>query len=316
MDLRNFFNRTQLFVERRLGLQRTDVQTTPMWFLDDKKWEQKSEKIPPSIRSVLNDLRQDGYAILKSNFSSDTCDAVQNDFKEFAAKSSQAPEFRDEHGLYDRLACLHLTSEADRKVGFQNKILEILDCAFGRPSVVVGSLYFNKGSQQSIHRDTPAFFTNPINHFFGVWTALEDVQPGSGPLIYYHQGHKTSSDLELRQRPSIDMKNYFKEIDSNCRAKGLELIEFHPKKGDTLIWLPELPHGGNPIEKPGLSRNSIVFHYIASGVPIYGPQTFFDRKRPLARQENYKSLQFGTRRAIDLGAPQFFQNRYEGNFDE
>jgi ectoine hydroxylase-related dioxygenase (phytanoyl-CoA dioxygenase family) len=194
--------------------------------------------------------------------------------------------------------------------------MRLLEAAFRRPPVAVGSLYFDKGSTQSIHRDTPAFFTNPLNHFFGVWTALEDVHPGSGQLTYYEKGHAVLPDHELVARPEVNSRNYFEIVAKACRDSGLKLVEYYPKKGDTLIWHPGLPHGGAAILDPRLSRRSIVFHYIPQGVPIYGPEAFFGNRGFVRKGANYRTLRFEGHEVIDQGEPRFFHNKYEGNFDE
>jgi ectoine hydroxylase-related dioxygenase (phytanoyl-CoA dioxygenase family) len=218
--------------------------------------------------------------------------------------------------LHERLACLHLVSEAARRVVFDPTVTAIVEAAFKAPFVVVGSLFFEKGSTQSVHRDTPAFFTNPLNHYFGVWTALEDVRPGAGPLVYYRRGQNIAPDRALYLEHSVTSDNYFKLIEQACRDAGLELVEFYPKKGDTLIWHPQLPHGGAAIADPRLSRRSIVAHYIPKGVPIHGADVFFSPEKKVATAQNYKTVKFGEYETIDLKQVRFFHNRYEGNFDE
>lgn len=71
---------------------------------------------------------------------------------------------------------LQLISEAEKRICSNKGTAEILQAAFTSEFTVVGSLFFEKGSMQSIYRDTPAFFTNPLNHYFGVWNALEDIE--------------------------------------------------------------------------------------------------------------------------------------------
>jgi len=288
----------------------------PMWFLDDTQWKKSREQLSEFVQPHLQSLRDRGFAIIPGNISAQQCDAVVADFEDVCRSNPEASKFRDQHGLYDRLGSLHMVSEAARKIGFSPKVVAVLRAAFGRDLVNVGSLYFDKGSQQSIHRDTPAFFTNPLNHYFGVWTALEDVRPDSGPLVYFEKGHTVLPDIELYGHEGVTVKNYNGKIERACLSAGLKLTEHYPKKGDTLIWHPELPHGGAAIANPKLSRKSMVFHYIASGTPIYPPTPFFDSKMPLSNGPNFEAVSFGEFKAYPQGAPQFFQNRYEGNFEE
>src|SRR6201999_276535 len=165
------------------------------------------------------------------------------------------------------------------QIAMRPRTAKFLRTAFRKEFTIVGSLYFEKGSTQDIHRDTPAFFTNPLNHFFGVWNALEDIKENSGELCYYRGGHNILPDADLYARKDINIDNYFSAVENACQKAGLNRELFLPKKGDTLIWLPQLPQGGAPrLDKP-LSRRSIVFHFIPNGVPIHGATDFFDSKK-------------------------------------
>jgi phytanoyl-CoA hydroxylase len=272
--------------------------------------------LPAPIKAALESIRTQGVAVLPGNVAHDACDAAIRDFEDYCRRHPESADYRDEFSLHERLACLHLVSEPARRIVFDPTVTAIVRAAFRAPFVVVGSLFFEKGSTQSIHRDTPAFFTNPLNHYFGVWTALEDVRPGAGPLTYYRQGHTLAPDRSLYFEPGVTSESYFQMIERACRDAGLELAEFYPKKGDTLIWHPQLPHGGAAIADPRLSRRSLVAHYIPKGVPIHGADVFFNPKKKVAAAQNYRTVRFGEYEAIDLGRPRFFHNRYEGNFDE
>jgi phytanoyl-CoA hydroxylase len=286
-----------------------------MWFLQDGASLERQD-LAPRVREALSGIRTSGVAILKNNIPAELCDEVNRDFGEYCEKAPESSAFRDENLLYERLACLHMVSEAARRIAFAPLTLQVIEAAFSNPAVIVGSLYFHKGSTQSIHRDTPAFFTNPLNHYFGVWTALEDVQPGSGPLIYYEKGHVALPDAKLFGDPSVNAQTYFGEIVAACEKRGLKVVEYYANKGDTLIWHPELPHGGAAILTARQSRRSIVFHYIPEGVPIHGADLFFGAHGVLRKRANYRTIDFGMRKVIDQGPPRFFHNRYEGNFDE
>jgi phytanoyl-CoA hydroxylase len=266
--------------------------------------------------ACLETLRTDGVLIIDRNVAPDLCDQVVADFRTFCAGSPDAATFRDEHSLHDRPASLHLVSEAARRIAFESRAARVVEPAFRSPFVVVGSLFFDKGSTQPIHRDSPAFFTNPLNHFFGVWTALEHVVPSAGPLVYYKRGHTVAPDDELLSDPAIDSNTYFYIVRKQCVCAKLQLVECLPKKGDTLIWHPQLPHGGAAIANPAQSHGSIVFHYIPDGVPIYGPDTFFGVSGRVGTTLNYRTLSFRSYNVIDQGKPRFFHNRHKGNFDE
>lgn len=294
----------------------TSISFERMWFLDEKTNTLESRGLSTMVEKALRDIRDNGIAIIPGNISHEICDAVVRDFNTFVRKSKVSHEYRDEHSLHERLCNLQMISEAARHICFNERTAEIVQAAFSSPYVVVGSLLFEKGSTQSIHRDTPAFFTNPLNHYFGIWNALEDVRLGSGPLIYYKGGHKIAPDEYLYLDNGININNYFSFIEDACKTAGLELIEYYPKKGDTLIWHPQLSHGGGKITSPGLSRRSFVFHCIPRGCPIYGAEKFFDSSHTVPVLPPYKTIRYGNYEILDQGNPRFFHNRYEGNFDE
>jgi hypothetical protein len=306
-------------IRRLIGARRPQgrLSLEPMWFLaDDDPGAIAQAPLAPPVKAALQDIRANGVAVLPGNVPHAACDVLVAEFEAYCRTHPESAEYRDAHSLHERLACLHLASEAARRVVFDPNVAAILEAAFRGPFVAVGSLFFEKGSTQDVHRDTPAFFTNPLNHFLGVWTALEDVRPGAGPLVYYRGGHRVARDATLCRNPAVKAKSYFRRVTDACREAGLELVEFHPRKGDTLIWHPELPHGGAAITDPRLSRRSLVAHYIPDGVPIHGADVFFDPAMPVAAAANYRKVSFGRYAAIDQVQPRFFHNRYEGNFDE
>jgi hypothetical protein len=305
-------------IENALFGQKTRaLDTTQMWFLTRQEDDLRADPSldAETLEAFLN-LRRDGYTILKGNLDPALCDAAVADFNSYCATHAESRKYRDEYGLHSRLALFHYQSGNLRKIATAPRTLKILRAAFRRDFTVVGSLFFEKGSTQDIHRDTPAFFTNPLNHFFGVWNALEDIQKDSGELCYYRGGHRSVSDADLYANPKINIDNYFSVVEQACKDAGMERLLFLPKQGDTLIWLPQLPHGGAPRHDPALSRRSVVFHYIPNGVPIHGASDFFDHKKPIFIGENYSVKTMDNIRMIDMGTTRFYHNYSEGNFEE
>jgi ectoine hydroxylase-related dioxygenase (phytanoyl-CoA dioxygenase family) len=83
---------------------------------------------------------------------------------------------------------------------------------FKKKQVIYSSLFFREGTKQHYHRDTPHFYTNPIDTYYGVWYALEDVNINAGPLKYYigshklecSDGHETFNNL-LKSNPDYNI---------------------------------------------------------------------------------------------------------------
>ena len=293
------------------------LDTSPMWFLacSEKELEERVG-VDQEVLEVLLGLRRDGFAILKKNIPDHTCDELISDFKRYCATNPISKTYSDEYGLHSRLALFHYVSDFAMDVALAPRTVKVIRKAFDNDFNIVGSLFFEKGSSQDIHRDTPAFFTNPLNHFFGVWNALEDIHADSGELRYYPGGHLVARDEKLYSDPQVTIENYFMIVEEECKARGLNLEKYCPSKGDTLIWLPELPHGGSPRNNPALSRKSIVFHYLPQGIPIHGARDFFNKEKPIFIKENYSIKMRGDTRCIDMGDVRFYHNHKEGNFEE
>ena len=305
-------------IENRLIAEKTTLlNRTEMWFLTCSEAELLSRQdLGAEVLQTLVSLRNDGFALLKNNIAPELCDALVADFNRYCARSPEAAKYKDAQGLHSRLALFHYNSEPAMQVATAKRTADVIRAAFGGEFNIVGSLFFEKGSTQSVHRDTPAFFTNPLNHFLGVWNALEDIRSGSGELCYFRGGHKIARDAALYDDPAVTISNYFELVEKACIESGLKLEMFTPSKGDTLIWLPELPHGGSPRTDVASTRRSMVFHYLPSGIPIHGVNEFFDATKPLFVRENYPvRLKNGTR-LIDMGQVRFYQNHKDGNFEE
>ena len=147
-------------------------------------------------RTALLSLRNTGIAIIPNLLPSETCDGIVGEFRNYCAEHPEHADFMDENGLHDRLANLPIYSVAAQAAALNSSVLEVVEAAFESRADIVGSLYFERGSGQNIHRDTPAFYTIPLNRYFGVWHALEDIHPDSGALTYYEGGHLVSPDKD------------------------------------------------------------------------------------------------------------------------
>jgi phytanoyl-CoA hydroxylase len=298
---------------RRLFSRRDPYE--PMWLDSEGAAARLASIGDTQIRDALTGLIEDGVALIRSNIPPTLCDQFLVQFTEYCASHPEHTRFSDEHALHDRLAGFHLVSGAARELAANDVVLRIVAAAFETRPVVAGSLFFERGSTQSVHRDTPAFFTVPLNHFFGVWHALEDIHPDSGPLVYYRGGHRCIPDAAFAGSGYQNMDAYFEKIRAECRRRSLSLLPVLARKGDTLIWHPQLPHGGAPIADPRRSRKSVVFHYIPEGSPMWGPHEFFGPPEKVSHKPNMRRIPLTAGvRALDWGVPRFIENLPEGNF--
>jgi phytanoyl-CoA dioxygenase PhyH len=264
------------------------------------------------VRGHLQDLIVKGYTHVPGAVSRAECDELVSEFDGYCTRQAEAEQFADEHGNHSRLCNFHMHSDVARSIGLNPRVLAILDAAFARPAAICSSLLFEKGSQQAIHRDTLFFHTKPVNQFFGVWTALEDVVPDAGPLAYYIGGHRFHIDSRKiaetfeGQTTGVMYNAYMSELHRMCKQGDFPFTHADfMQKGDVLIWHPQLPHGGSPITRPGATRRSIVFHYMPHGCAVHGVDAFFSDVFP---ESDNPLLDVCGRSMINQGLPQFLSN--------
>jgi ectoine hydroxylase-related dioxygenase (phytanoyl-CoA dioxygenase family) len=171
-------------------------------------------------------------------------------------------------------------------------IVRFLSLIFDAEPLLIQSLTFERGSEQGIHQDTMYVVVSNPMELAASWTALQDVEPGSGELRYYEGSHRLPEFLFSGEHkswlPSRDGNGQhdekLKRLHSDSERLGLPLRTFLPKKGDTLIWAADLAHGGSPVLDRSLTRRSMVGHYCPLGVEpnyfSYLPERKRQRKVP------------------------------------
>ena len=80
--------------------------------------------------------------------------------------------------------------ESARAALFSDAIVRFLRIVFDDAPMLFQSLTFEKGSQQALHQDTEFVVTASPLEFAASWTALEDIRPGSGELMYLDGSHR------------------------------------------------------------------------------------------------------------------------------
>jgi ectoine hydroxylase-related dioxygenase (phytanoyl-CoA dioxygenase family) len=132
------------------------------------------------------------------------------------------------------------------------------------PPLLFNSLSMEWGSEQRYHFDT-LYMPPPVpNKMVVFWFALEDVRPGSGAIQYYPGSHEIPPyRFSHGQIWAIqaEMDAFDRYVESEIASRGLEPVQFHPRRGDAFIWHAQLYHGGSPIADRTLTRKSLVAHY-------------------------------------------------------
>ena len=153
--------------------------------------------------------------------------------------------------LEAKLLDVHREISSVQEAIFFGQIDRFLTILFEMPAVAFQTLYFEKGSEQSLHQDTAFVYVNEPQEFLATWIALEDVKDGAGELIYYPASHKLPEKLfaggtkaPLPNDPHSS--SYSADLVSRCTQAGLAERRFLPKKGDVLFWAADLAHAGAP----------------------------------------------------------------------
>ena len=182
-----------------------------------------------------------------------------------------------EWGSSQRIRNLHLEFPAVRDLWLNRKVLKMLELVFDAPAAPCQSLSYLFGSQQDHHQDTIHLTPFPAGMMCGVWTALEDVQPGSGELAVYPGSHRLPrvymSSVDLPKVEDEDWAEFGRRViprwTEMLAEKGLQPEVYRPKAGTVLIWHENLMHAGSVRQDAEKSRRSIVCHYFARGAVAY-----------------------------------------------
>jgi hypothetical protein len=151
------------------------------------------------------------------------------------------------------------------------------------------TLNFPVGTEQDPHSDAMHFYSDPSGFMCGVWVALEDMDMDNGPLVYYPGSHKLPTPtwpqveealgIHLERSDYPTYEEFLNERGSHYAAYCHQLIERHGlepsygtiKKGQALLWAPNLLHGGSPQKDRSRTRHSQVTHYFFEGCRHYMP---------------------------------------------
>src|SRR4051812_22332700 len=223
------------------------------------------------IQNELLNWPEKGYIIIP-NFFIKEADAINEEIETLLHKGKVDFNFTKR-----KIMDAWKESELLNKIFHDPRVLHILNFIFDKEAIPFQTINFTYGSEQRPHSDSIHMTTEPLGYLAAIWIALDDVEEGSGELVYYPGSHK----LNYIMSENYDTGNNFLKLGENSYGHYEEKIEsvilqnhlkekkFLPKKGDFLIWHANLLHGGAPITKQGKTRKSIVCHYFAKGVLCY-----------------------------------------------
>lgn len=256
------------------------------------------------IYMSIKAIKEKGIVILRNANSVEICQNVTGDYLKYVGDNlNYVNENLDTNGREKRLVNFHLHSKNSALIASNSIVMSILDTFFGEEAAVYSSLTFKYGTQQPVHRDTPHFYTAPPCKFVGVWSALENINPNSGPIFYHPGGHLFEIDPKkhlieaVRRDPLMSLdKQLLTALDLyNGEVISLSKETSKPEIpelniGDVVIWHPELPHGGSIAVNPELTRWSMVCHCAPVSIQVQQHDQFFmhEHGSPVPVRYGYK----------------------------
>lgn len=282
-----------------------------------------------NIEHHVSNIQNNGFTVIKNGINIDLVDKVVSDFDSWSAlEENKFKRFNKE-----RVTNFHIYNENTKNLVTNTHVNEILETLFKKPQVIYSSLFFREGTAQHFHIDTPHFYTNPIDNYYGVWYALEDIDINAGPLKYYVGSNKLESfsgyecyNKFLENEPNYTIRNndfrmlieYNKQIEDLCKENNLERVDEKNyinkiNKGDVIIWHPKLLHGGSDIIDPTLTRYSMVTHNVPINTQVFSARHFFAPSPTSGYLENkftHKYITHNNVNIIDHGIGPSVQKSY------
>lgn len=277
--------------------------TLPSYIVTEKNksLENKLDTADSFVHSMVQEVLDKGYCVIPGAVNKSIIEAsllAFDHFKQVAVKVVEPTEA----GKYRRIVNLHCLIPELAELFTLNKGCKVLDALLGQPATLYTSLFFEIGSAQPLHRDTPYFWTNPAYAYFGMWTALEAVDNTNGALEILERSHLLLEEdraeighlfyQNISDLPASDQRLWTEYQDRVLKqGENLQLkrISLDLSAGDTVIWHPQTMHGGLPIVDNSKSRLSFAMHITPKNTPVYHNQAFFnpDFKMADAFEWNY-----------------------------
>jgi hypothetical protein len=210
----------------------------------------------PEITAAAAEYREKGYLIRDFGFS----DA---DLAEAAAYTKAIAGGRIQDGW--------LVNKAVRNLATHPKVIEFLNDLYQAEAFPFQTLNFPRGSQQETHSDTFHFNSLPVGFMCGVWVALEDIHPDSGPLKYFPGSQKLPVFSTTDLNGANAGQGYTDFVSATLGKSGHKQETAAIKRGQAFIWAANLFHGGSSVADPSKTRLSQVTHYYFRGCSYFTP---------------------------------------------
>lgn len=274
------------------------------WFDEPDALEQVALRAATDAdRAILTSWVRNGYAIVEDVVPHDVIDAMVDDLDAMFSADHRFPgvvlhdlvlpdghRAQTEHGDllgHERVERLAIRDRSNWRVhGFFDhspaadavrehpELRRIASLILGIDSRAPYSINFHNGSTQALHQDSAVFHLGVPNLICGAWIACEDIEEGSGPLVYYPGSHRREMYAGFDGYPLVNLRTVAPAETAAYHAFVVEESHdfdehaFLARKGDVLFWHGMLIHGGQPIRNPGSTRRSYVVHFVPHGADV------------------------------------------------
>ncbi|MFM0733404.1 phytanoyl-CoA dioxygenase family protein [Paraburkholderia sediminicola] len=281
----------------------------------------REKAFSPALLHVLDIVNQ-GYTVVRGTSAVPArCDAARAALARFKQANAQACALHaNEHGYLPPLANLHCgLPELINLFSTHALVAEIADHFLGE-AVVFSSSYTEQSSTHDAERDAPKFCTEPEHLHMGLWFALEDTDDQNGPLTLVPKAHalpELDREKILRSvyQPGDEIDphslelwdTYQAELRKQCEQAGLAEEAILVRKGDVVVWHPDMLHGEARAADPLRTRHALVMHVTPADMQIGLQDVFYGGRKLPAEQVSWQYKTAGTRRYVDHHAVGFGQ---------
>jgi ectoine hydroxylase-related dioxygenase (phytanoyl-CoA dioxygenase family) len=229
---------------------------------------------PPPAPGVW-DWNADGVVILPQFFDDEPLDEYETEWLERFEGPTRGSDglrvFDTDEGEGWPDVTPYMRYPALRALCCDGQLARTLERLIGEPAAVHLNLTGWVTTGRDWHQDS---YLNPAHvgdYYAAVWTALDDIDPRSGPFQYVPGSHRWPQVTQSRIGRLFDLTDplwprktehlltplFAKEIE----ARRAEVIDYVPARGDVLIWHGRLLHRGSVAQIPGLQRRALIAHY-------------------------------------------------------
>ena len=266
------------------------------------------------LKKHVTNIQKTGYTIIRNGFTNDLANTVIKEFDEWSSN----PDNNFIPFSNKKVMNFHIHSKNTLDLVTNSYVNKIVSSLLNKNQVVCASTISRESIPFPYHRDTPHFYTNPIDQFYGVRYILEDVDINSGPIKYYIGSHTIgevnnheifnfihSDDTDVNLNTDFRcILEYNKIIENKC--KSLKLTEVNEKnyiklyKGDIIIWHPKLVHGMCDILDKTLTQYNMVTYNIPINTASFDVKHFFSKLPTDEYEKNECSFKYINHNDINI----------------